>query len=195
MFSKLSDIELWRKITYGNESAYEEIYCRYSKKLFFYALNILKDKEACEDIIQNVFIDLWTKKKEIQLLNPKAYLFQSVKFQVLKDIRNNGISQAHLAKLNILEFVRDASQEMEYLELAKSIETEIEKLPPACQKIFVMSRIQGLSNQEIAESLNISIQAVKNQVSKALKILRSKISPEVLTLFICWSTNFLEPLN
>lgn len=185
MKSEYSDLELWEMMGSDDASAFEEIYNRHSKKMFVYAFNIFKKEEICEDIVQNVFIDFWSKRKEVKITNIKPYLFQSVKFQVFKQIRNEKISQDHLTRLNVIDVSLDFSQELELGELEARINEEVNKLPPRCQEIFIMSRFHYKSNNEIALELKISMQAVKNQISKAIKLLKEGLQlQKAILLFL-----------
>ena len=185
MKSQYTDPELWQMMGNDDDSAFEEIYNRYSKKMFIYAFNVFKKEEICEDIIQNVFIDFWSKRKEVKIINIKSYLFQSVKFQLFKQMRNEKISQVHLSRLNIVDVSLDFSQQLEMGELEARINEEVNKLPPRCQEIFIMSRFHYKSNNEIALELKISMQAVKNQISKAIKLLKEGLQlQKAILLFL-----------
>lgn len=180
---QFSDIELVTAITQDDVMAFEEIYSRYSKGMFLYAMNIFKKKEVCEDIVQNVFVDFWSKRKSATVTNVKAYLFQAVKFQVFNQMRNQKMSSEDLTRLNIIDVSVNVSQTLEFHELEDLIDNQVEKLPPRCQEIFVLSRYEHKSNKEIATELGISTQAVKNQISKALDILRQSLSSEEVAFF------------
>ncbi len=192
MYKKKSDdIELLEEMVLDNVLAFEEIYNRYSKNMFFYALNILNKKEVCEDIIQNVFIDFWSKRKDTKITNLKSYLFQSVKYQVFNYLRNKKISNEDLTRLNIVDISMNISQKMEFQELEELINLQVTKLPSRCQQIFILSRYNHKSNKEIALELGISIQAVKNQISKAIGYIRQNlVSEEAIYYFILLSSQF-----
>ena len=172
------DQELLFRLRKDDVIAYEEIYSKYAERLFVYAMNIFKQQELCEDILQNVFIQLWVKRKEHKVTHLKAYLYQAVKFQIFKKLRNQRFTETDLTRLNLIDASLNVSRRMEYDELESWIEKLVDNLSPRCREIFIMSRFQEKSNKEIAEELGLSIQSVKNQISKALKILRQQISPE-----------------
>ena len=178
-----SDTELLEKLSADDALAFEELYSRYSKRMFLYAINIFKKREACEDIVQNVFTDLWSKRKEANISNVRAYLFQSVKYQIFNQIRNQKISDEDLTRLNLIDASMDMSKRLELDELKQLINAEITKLPERCQQIFCLSRYEQKSNREIAMELDISIQAVKNQISKALKRIRQNLDPEAVVIY------------
>ena len=183
MTEEHNDRELLEQLALGNELAFEKIYVNYSKDMFLYAMNVLKKKEVCEDIVQNVFITVWSKRKEVKIENLKPYLFQSVRYQIFNHLRNQKISNEDLTRVNIIDLSMNISQKLEFDELEELIKNQVKKLPTRCQEIFVLSRYQHKSNKEIAMELDISIQAVKNQISKALGAIRQNLSSEELVFY------------
>lgn len=185
MSSTISDLELWERMRQDDASAFEEIYNRYAGNMFLYAMNIFKKQEVCEDIIQNIFMDFWIKRQDAEIRNLKSYLFQSVKFQVFKHLRTKRFSEADLTRLQIIDATMDVSGKIEYKELEHLINELVKHLSPRCRQIFIMSRFQNKTNAEIATALNISHQAVKNQISRALKKLKVDLAPlELIFHFI-----------
>lgn len=189
MKTNLTDLELVEMISKDNTLAFEMIYNRYSKGMFLFAMNIFKKKDICEDIVQSVFIDFWSNRKHKEIKNLKPYLFQSVKFQVFKQMRNQKMSNEDLTRLNIVDGAMNSAQKLEFDELEDLIEDLVGKLPPRCQQIFILSRFHDKSNKEIAEELGVSIQAVKNQISKALKLLKDDLHSEAAIVIFLLSQN------
>lgn len=183
MSCTISDLDLWERMRQDDASAFEEIYNRYAGNMFLYAMNIFKKQEVCEDIIQNIFMDFWTKRQESEIRNLKSYLFQSVKFQVFKHLRTRRFSEEDLTRLQIIDATMDVSEKIEFEELEHLINELVNHLSPRCRQIFIMSRFQNKSNAEIAATLNISHQAVKNQISRAIKFIRQEIQPQEVALF------------
>lgn len=191
MAAKLKDGDLLELIALDDVSAFEEIYERYSKSMFLFAMNIFKKKEVCEDIVQNVFIDFWTKRKEAKVKQLKPYLFQAVKYQVFNHLRNRKISDEDLTRLIIVDISMSITKKLEFDELQALIKIQVDKLPTKCQQIFVLSRFQDKSNKEIASELGISVQAVKNQISKALAFLRKNMVLEEGVFYLIFLINTL----
>lgn len=190
MKENYSDKKLLELVSSGDMPAFEIIYNRYSKDMFIFAMNVFKKKEVCEDIIQNVFISFWTKREETTISNLKPYLFQAVKFQIFNHLRNQKISTEDLTRFNLVDLSMNISQKIEFNELELIIKEEVDKLPNRCQQIFVLSRYQHKSNKEIALELDISIQAVKNQISKAIRAIKENLTSEEV-VFYSLLINFL----
>lgn len=180
---RISDTqELLRRIALDDIEAFEEIYNSYSGKMLAYGLNVLRKPEIIEDIVQNIFTDLWIKRKDVRIQNMQSYLFSAVKYQIFNHFRNNKLSQEDLTRFNIIDLSMNISRDLEYTELEEIIQDCVGKLPNRCQEIFVLSRYQHKSNKEIANALDISIQAVKNQISKAIGIIRHSLQQEELII-------------
>lgn len=165
---------------YNDEKAFREIFDRYWAKLFLYAFNVLKEKETCEDIVQTIFIDLWTRKDNIEIENLSAYLYKAVKFQIFKRFRDSKITVQHEEHFMLTKLEHNMTEQIEANELSAHIRNFIDKLPQQRKVIFELSRFENLSNKEISEKLNISLQTVKNQISSAIKYLRKSIQLFIL---------------
>ena len=182
-FSNYSEQELLNAMKRDNFLAFNEIYKRYWKRLFAFANNILEDQDDCEDIVQDLFTELYWKRKKQQINCLKPYLFQAVKFQVIKHIRNGKISDKYITRMTAPQFVNQTEESINLKELESSIENVLLQLPDRCRQIFHMSRVEKLSHKQIAEKLGISIQTVKNQITTALNHLRDKLD-DVLTIIL-----------
>jgi len=170
----LTDYQLLLCIKEGDKVAFNQIYKKYWSKLYIYSLNVLKDREICEDIVQEIFYKLWIRKNEIEISDLQSYLYSAVRNQIYKHFRNNKYKKELESQLN--SFICNW-QEFSFAEseLHNIINKEIEKLPEQRRKIFILSKKENYSYQEIADLLNISIQTIKNQMSKALKTLRNSL--------------------
>lgn len=147
----------------------------------------------CEEIIQEVFFSLWNKRKSLEITQSlKAYLFTAVKFQVLKHIRTEKLYSQYAANYFVFQqnWVDNSNEESINLNnLKNTIETEVAKLPEKCQQIFRLSRNEHQSIKTISDLLQISHKTVENQLTKALKHLRSSLG-ELLVLSVTVLLNF-----
>ncbi|NGM60675.1 RNA polymerase sigma-70 factor [Sphingobacterium sp. SGG-5] len=175
----LSDEELFELVKDSRRDAYEEIYHRFKGILYAHAYRMLGDREEVRDLLQEVFVALWSKREELLIRNVSAYLYSS--------IRNRVIDRAsrHRSRNKYLESMSFYAEHHSYQvpdrilyekELRTLIEKEVNALPERMQLIFQMSRKEHLSHKEIAEKLGISETTVRKQVNNALKILRSKFT-------------------
>lgn len=175
-----SDQELLAKMALDDPIAFHEIYTKYAEKLLIFAMGILPQKESCEDILQNIFVQLWQKRKDTEITHLKSYLYQAVKYQIIKFLKNSKVTDSEIMRLNLVDAELNASRKMEYEELEHLVDSMVRNLSPRCQQIFIMSRFEEKSNREISQELGLSIQSVKNQLTLATNKLREWISPDLL---------------
>lgn len=174
-------------------SAFEQIYQLYWSDLYNYAYNIVRDKVVCEEIIQETFFSLWNKRGSLQIAQSiNAYLFTAVKFQTINYIRSEKVKRDYAASYTSFTkkaFDNSNEEHIHLSDLKGMVEKEVSKLPDKCQQIFRLSRNEHQSIKNIADLMNISHKTVENQLSKALRQLRSSLgqffSISILILAVC----------
>ncbi len=175
------------QIKNGDEQAFEQIYKEYYARLFHYLKGYLKESEEIKDVIQNTFIALWNNKSSLtEDTRIYSWLFTVVRNQCLNYIRDketrikfqSAIELHESEKLRWQSHTLHSSipESITLSEITKLIDDAVREMPDGCRKVFVLSRYDGLSNKEIGLQLNISPKTVENQITKALKILRSKFN-------------------
>jgi len=181
-YKSLTDHELFILTRDGDKHAFEEIYERFNGLLYIYACKMIPDKEDARDIVQEIFVYLWSNPN-IQIKNQlSAYLYTAVRYKIFDWLDKNK------SRSNYLQSLEDFSQKGDYVtddyirerEFASLIEKEVALLPPKMRMIFEMSRQQHLTQKEIAEILHLSDKTVKKQMSNALKVLRLKLTSFLL---------------
>jgi RNA polymerase sigma-70 factor (ECF subfamily) len=167
----------------------EGLFKSHYKALCNTANRIIKDRDAAEDIVQDVFIKLWNKKDEINIDSSiKGYLFKAITNASLNYLESNKISKFKVEIDHATEsvFATDESNDMVTQELAQRLEQAIDALPPKCKAIFVLSRYEEMKYQEIATHLDISIKTVENQMGIALEKIRTSMAPYLKGEFLLW---------
>jgi RNA polymerase sigma-70 factor (family 1) len=179
----ITDEGLLKAVCNDDQTAFKELFRRYWAKLYIYAFNVLHDKDVCEDIIQQVFYDLWNRRSELNVETASAYLYQAVKHQIYNQYRRKKFDS--LQPEQLLDYISEnkVEQTIEYKELHSRVEKLICELPEQRRIIFMMSRNEELSNKEIAGQLNLSVQTVKNQISAALKFIRNSLKTAIFLFF------------
>lgn len=171
-----SDGFLLSELKNGNRSVFSKIYEQYWEKLYYTALKILKDGVASQDLVQDVFIDLWQSKHKKDIYNLDSYLSKAIKYRVFRYIRNQKDAEAFLERINRIESVNQTEQNIQLKELELILNDNISTLPIRCKEVFLLSRYNQLSHKEISNRLGISVKTVENQITKALKHLKQAIS-------------------
>ncbi len=181
---RLSDEALNSLVHEGNDVAFRELFDRYWEKLYIAAYKVLGDEMVCEDIVQDIFLDLLVRSSGIKIENVKAYLYQAVRFQVAGHIKKlrfvdkrAEIIESHVVGNNIEEQISSG-------EVQSILDESISLLPNRCREVFCLSRFEDLSNKEIANKLGISVFTVETHMKKALKSLRKSLGPASLLMFL-----------
>lgn len=168
--------DLVQKIQAGDKKAFEQAFKELYPSLVSYGYQFTKDQSSSEEIVQEVFFKFWEKRNDLDITTSlKSYLFRSVHNTCLNQIKHEKV------KLKYQEIQMHTRSELYkedpviYNELETKITASIELLPEQCQRIFKMSRFEGLKYKEIAYKLSLSVKTVEAQMGKALKIMRREL--------------------
>ncbi len=161
----------------ADDAAFRNIFDRYYTPLTLFAARFITDPDAASDVVQNLFVSLYEKRDSLQISSLKSFLFSSVRNACLNTLKHEKIKRSYesdsLADASELAPDADAADNLiQQAEAQAKIAAALAQLPAQCQRIFALSRFDGLSNQEIADKLCISKRTVETQVSNALKALR-----------------------
>lgn len=171
----LTDFELVDLLKSDDESAFRILYERYWDRLFGIALNRLKDPAAAEEIVQDIFCNLWRKRKTLHI--EKAfdnYFAVAVKFEVINRMAKQARASAYEKELaHAVSYIDESTlHKLDYNELQKQFQITINSLPEKCRIVFKLQHESGYTHQQIADELNISTKTVEAHLSKAKKNLR-----------------------
>lgn len=172
-YSPYTDQQLLSLLKEGDRMSFTEIYNRYWMTAYRSAIQVLKDEEACMDVLQDVFVWLWQHREQLNVNCLKAYLLTAVKFKMLNVIRQGRLKDIAYSKIEVEEYAAESALEVK--ELMIMIEEFAQALPPQARQIFQLSRYKHLSNKEIAFEMGISEKTVKNQINISLRKLRSNL--------------------
>ena len=146
------------------------------------AFYILHDKEACMDVVQDVFLWLWEHRQTVEIEQPRAYLKAAVKFKIANYIRNGKVKDKMIENLCRQGQEPVETDLLELKELSQLVRQVVQGLPEKCREIYLLSRQEQMSNKEIAERLGISVKTVEAQMTIALKRIRPVVETFMLAL-------------
>lgn len=178
LYSHLSDVELVDLLKSGNQLAYTEIFERYTRVLLRHAFRLLSDHEETHDVVQDVFLQLWQKREDLSFKTSlSAYLYASVRNKIFNLLSHRKVILRYAESISsfMVEGYNIIEDQIREKELASIIEKEVNALPPKMREVFLLNKKEGLNYREISERLNISSETAKQQVYKAMKILKLKI--------------------
>lgn len=176
---------LFLKIKRGDIFSFERLFKAYYKNLCFFAEHYVKEKSMAEEIVDSFFINLWGNKKKIIIKNSvKSYLYTSIHNQCIKYIEHLKVMKKYQEYATYVlknkELLSPSSNgyplaNLISKEIVGEIEQAIDELPDKCKEIFCLSRFDELSYEKISIRLNISINTVRTQMSRALQKLRESL--------------------
>lgn len=172
-----SDEELLREIQNGNEAAFAAVYNHYQPLLLMEAYYKIRSTAEAEDMVQEIFTSLWNRRKEISISIPlKHYLYKAVHLQYAYKCRKSEVAKKFIQHSLYVSKEATTTYALENKEIYHQIKEAIATVTaPATRRAFELLYIEDKSHKEIAIDMNIQPQVVKNQVSRALKIIRSHL--------------------
>lgn len=177
--------ELLKDLSAGDKTAFAAIYHQYWELLLGMAYNRLKDLQAAEDIVHDVFAGIWINRQKQEIQSLRNYLATAVKYRILKEVRKSAVARNYQKKLTgIYVTESDTDAAMDNKCVLQLLQKEVAVLPEKCRLVFRYSREQGLTVREIAEKMQISPKTVENQLHKALHRLRLTLRNFPFFLFI-----------
>lgn len=175
ILTSYTDIELFSLVAKGNEAAFKTLYERYWEKMFVVAANQLEDLPAAQELVQDVWLDIWNRREGIRLTGEiKNYLAVAVKYRVINEFarrKRNRDYQRHAA-LYLSASNNYTQEQLGFDELKEQLGILVSSLPEKCRITYQLSREKGLSNRQIANAMNISEKAVERNLTRALKSIR-----------------------
>jgi RNA polymerase sigma-70 factor (family 1) len=184
--NNLTDSELLEAIITDDEKAFNQLFERYWSKVYTMAFKYVKDQESCLEITHDIFLNIWNKRHELHIKSFKSYVITAASYhgirkkQTLKAIPINYVENydytentAHLNNQRVAVNFGEATFYKNELDL--KVDHLLNDLPKRCREIYTMSRKENLSITEIADRLQISRRTVENQLSSALKHLRTSL--------------------
>lgn len=171
----------------GKTDFKEEIFKRYYKRLCLFASRLINNVDLAEDIVQDAFCSYFDKMDTVSSDEDAVaqYLYSSVRFLVYNHYRKTKVERKYWNLTNFDEIEeRSIERELIYSEVLGRVYEIIETMPTACAHVFRKGYLEDLSNKEIAEQLDISVNTVKTQKQRGMKILLSKLHPEYLPLIL-----------
>ncbi|MGE0588526.1 MAG: RNA polymerase sigma-70 factor [Cyclobacteriaceae bacterium] len=174
------------------EQEFRGIYYKYHPRLFRVAYYILKEKDAAEDVCQDVFLKLWDRRGSVgDIESMEAYLIQMTRNMALNHLESSKREERLQLELSWDAIkINETESAPENDKLKTALEKAVSQLSPQCRLIFSLSRFEGLTNEEIASYLDISKRTVETQISLALKRFRTDLKPLFASLLIAMAVLF-----
>lgn len=190
MYTELTDIALLERIKCDDINAFEALYHRMWEKLFLFAQSRLRSKADAEDVVQQVFMNIWEQRASKNITGSlSSYLFTAVRYEVIDQLSAMLKDHQKLAHVqeHILPGFNETLENLLAKEMDKEISAHIQHMPEQMQRIFRLSREEQLSPKEIAKTLAITEKTVRNQLSIAVSNLRPLVKESLVLLLVLHS--------
>lgn len=166
------------------------------RRLLFHALRFVQDEADAEDIVADVFYDLWKRIDEIDLDSGiTTYLYRAVSTRALNHLRHKNIAAVRIETLEAInekrmEFMasENIDETVHSKEIERGIRNALTTLPDKCREVFVLSYVNGLKNKDIADAMDISVRTVEAHIYKALRLLREQLKYLIAIISIIFGT-------
>jgi RNA polymerase sigma-70 factor (family 1) len=184
IYAAHSDAALLEGVRADEEGAFAEIYQRYCYRLFTVAYGKLKSHEAAEELIQDLFADLWSRRAGLQVERLESYLFSMVRYRIINYIKTQKLKAGYDLYCRLSQPATDLSTEnsLALNDLTSALMTGVRKLPEKSREVFQLSRLEHYTVPEISLRVNLSEKAVEYHLTKSLKLLRSYLRDFLLVL-------------
>lgn len=181
---ELNETLILKSLAKGDQASFDKLFRKYYKYLVSIAYTYVKDENAAKDMVQDVYLDLWNRRTTLNINQSiKYYLRRAVINTCLAAKRKTDRLEINSEKIDLNPgSVETTKNTVAYNELNNSVETIINTLPERCREIYILSRTRNLSHKEIATKLNISTKTIENQMTKALKTLRTELKKKGLLI-------------
>lgn len=156
-------------------STFESLYKEHYEKLCVFLLNYISDKDKIEDIVQDTFINFWSKRDKITITSStKNYLYRSAYNKLIDSFREEKKKEDMISSYyNTAVLLADSLDDFQKELRLEKLNNCLEQLPTRCKEVFVSSKITGKKYQEIADDLEISLKTVEGHITKAYKLIKS----------------------
>lgn len=165
--------QLGERIANDDQLAYRQLFIQFYAKLTRFVMGFTKNKELTDEIVSDVFINIWRRRKNIEeIKNIKLYLYVSAKnitFNYLKKLHRENLTDLDMVEIEPEDPFADPGAAMITREMNIKLKAAINDLPPRCKLIFTLVKEDGLTYKQTAQLLSISESTVENQISIALK--------------------------
>ena len=167
---------------------FQQVFETWYNTLCNYAYSYVRDRDTCEDIVQEVFVRIWEDR-------PQLIGTEGLRYYLFTAVRNNCISYLRQANKHRHAdpdearpvYIQNRREQAEYRAIVRQA---IDSLPPRCREVFLLSRFSNMTYKEIAGTLDISEKTVENQMTKALKLMRTFLKDN--GVYLIWAiTNYL----
>lgn len=190
--------DIFESFKKGDQTAFTYFYDKYFKRIQSFSVQFIYDQDEAENLAQEAFLHLWQNKESVDAINgipsflytyAKSKCLNLIRHHKVKDKFKNDLLNQKEKELNIEVLNSIAFDTLHLTELERIINESINDLPPKTREVFIKKRFENKKNAEIAEEMQVTLKAVEAHMTKALKILKTKLSDYLFLLFVLICNN------
>lgn len=185
-YKNYTDQQLLAFIKDDDDIAFAELYNRYSKKIRAQAFSKVNSLEATQEIVQDIFSDIWERRHVLDIQTVPNYLSVAVKYRVINYIKSTISFRKHsnFYKAFIKVSEEETLKAVQFNDLSTALEEGVQRLPEKTKLVFRLNRLEGKSITEIASKLNLSEKAIRYHISRSLKELRFHLKEFLISVML-----------
>ncbi|UOR06602.1 RNA polymerase sigma-70 factor [Hymenobacter aerilatus] len=191
-YSLWPDAALLDALQTDNEGAFTEIYKRYCYRLFTVAYRKLKSREVAEELVQDLFATIWTKRAEGQIQNLEAYLFTALRYRIINYVKSQRVQTGYELYCRVAQSdaTQNTEEQLAQQDLDTALQAGLDRLPEKSREVFRLSRLEHHTVPEISGRLQLSEKAIEYHITKSLKLLRGYLQDFLLVTWplLLWIT-------
>lgn len=191
-FNQIKDEDLILLLRNGDKLAFTEIYNRYWNKLYYIAHRLLKDTDAAEEIVQEVFLAIWQKREKLDIESLTNYLAAMTRYAVFRFISKEKRDKERENKIAVLNSAAVSEFNIDDKILLEIIAELSNKLPEKCRLVFQYNKLKDQSLIDVAAQLNITQKTAEAHLTKALRIIRASVGGLLMLLITIISTLLIK---
>lgn len=182
LYAAWTDTALLDALRADQEQAFTEIYKRYCYRLFTVAYRKLKSSEVAEELVQDLFADLWIRRSSNQIQHLESYLFTAIRYRIINHIKAQQVKTGYelYCRLSANETDTDTEKSLALNDLSEALLASMRKLPEKSREIFQLSRLEHYTVPEISVRVKLSEKSVEYHLTKSLKLLRTYLRDYLL---------------
>ena len=188
MQNGFDDNDTLLRLRAGDEKVFEHLYDHLSRRLYCYVYSRVRMKEVSEEIVQEIFVALWSKHETLHINGSiESYLFSAAKYKVLDFIRSERVRRKYAVEFSLFlthHYDNSVEELADLNDLQQTLDKKIAELPEKCRTAFRLSRIEHEPIPRIAERMNISTRTVENYITQALRHLRTGLGELLVVLIL-----------
>jgi RNA polymerase sigma-70 factor (family 1) len=184
MYASYPEATLLDALRAGDEGAFAEVYKRYSFRLFTVAFQKLKSREVAEELVQDLFENLWSRRATTHIEQLDYYLFSAIRYRIINYIKTQKLRAGHQLYLQINSPDKNTETEeaLALNDLTAALLAGVQDLPEKSREVFQLSRLEHYSVSEISVRVNLSEKTVEYHLTKSLKLLRRYLREFLITV-------------